>query len=236
VNALGEALAYGLAAAVLGTVALAVSAVVRRIANARTIAGLPEPAERAEHLSHVRALRRGGATLEECIATLKRCGLRGGVARSLVLDMEREQPADVGNPREGRWRGCRFRYPGNWRLQPLFPGLPDAGITLEGVGSGMFLLVALDDAPASIDELVAEQAKRLREPERVPVETWGRLRGEGTLLRGVQAQVRIPMEVLVFRPAGVPEPFALVEGLADEERELVAPGLALIRESFGLAP
>jgi hypothetical protein len=218
-----------LALAGLVVVVIVLGAVARRIALARTLAAMPEPSERLEHLRLARRLRDGGASLEECIERLRGLGLKAGVAKSLVLDMERQQAADVEHPVECRWREFRFRHPRNWRVAPIAPQLgPAAAISVEGLGSAMFLLVALGSG--GLGDLIAEQERQIRDPARSPLREWGRLPGEGVRLVGVHARTRMPMELVVFRPAE--GSFALVEFHAVEEDDLVAPGFALIRETF----
>ena len=208
-------LVYGVVA--LG--ALGLAWVARKIAFASTVGGPLRLLERA------RDMRRRGASLDACGADLRAQGVRAGVARSLVLDMEREQPADVANPREGAWGGYRFRYPGNWRIETVVPGI---AIAVEGVGSGMVVVTLHGE----LEDVLREQEPQIRDPERTRFDAWGAFRGDGVRLRGVHGRMRVPMELAVFEPAEADPPFVVLEMHALEEAHLVLPGLALVRDSF----
>jgi hypothetical protein len=228
-----EALARYGAYLVLMLLALGLGWLLRKFTWSRTVANLPEPAERAEQLACVRALRKGGASLDECVAELRRRGVHKGVARSMVLDMEREQPADVDHPRETSWRGWSLRYPGNWRREPVVPELgEDIGISIDAVGGGMLMLLDLEGEGGELEQMISDQESQIQLPTRTPVTCWGWLSGQGTRFRGTHAKLRLPVDLLVFRPSETERPFALLEWHVTEEAHLIEPGFALIRESF----
>lgn len=229
---MAEALAFALATFALTLVGFGIKWVVGRFVGARDVAALPESQDRFRYLAEVRHMRADGASLQECVEHLRGYGLRAGVARGLVLDMEREEPADVDRKHPCEWRGFQFSYPGNWRLNPLLPPLGnDPGISIEGLGCAAFFLVGLDEEH-SLSKLVDEWEEQIRDPRVTPLRAWGPLRGEGKTLTGPHAKLRLPMEISVFRPQPVDQPFALIELHALEEAELVLPGFALIRETF----
>jgi len=227
-----EGLAWALATVALTIVGLGIRALVQRFGQSRDIAALPDPTDRSRYLSEVRQMRDRGSSLQECVAHLRQYGMRRGVAQGLVLDMEREEPADVEKTLECTWRGYSFRYPGNWRFQPVAPDLgPDPGISIEGFGSAILFLVALDDE-SSPAEIVGNWEEQIRDPQRTAISRWGDLHGEGTRFVGPHAKLKLPMEVVVFRPAPTKTPFVLMEMNALEEADLVKPGFDLIRSTF----
>ncbi|MHC4452104.1 MAG: hypothetical protein ACYS0E_18510 [Planctomycetota bacterium] len=229
---MGEALGWALGTFVLTVVAFAIAALVRRFTNARDIAALPDQTDRGRYLAEVRQMRSQGSSLQECVAHLRQQGLRRGVAQGLVIDMEREEPADVENTLECSWRGYSFRYPGNWRFESVLPDFgPDPGISVEAIGSAIFFLVGLDEE-SSLTEVVREWEEQIRNPERTAISRWGDLHGEGTRYVGPHVKLKLPMEIVVFRPASTETPFALMEMHALEEADLVKPGFELIRNSF----
>jgi hypothetical protein len=227
-----QTVAWALGTFALTIVALGVASLVRRFTNARDIAALPDQTERSRYLAEVRQMRNQGSSLQECVAHLRQYGLRSGVAQGLVLDMEREEPADVENTLECTWRGHRFRYPGNWRFQPVVPDLgPDPGVSVEGFGSAIFFLVGLDEESSPTD-IVGDWEEQIRDPQRTAISRWGKLSGEGTRFVGPHSKLKLPVEVVVFRPAPTEAPFVLMEMHALEEAELVKPGFDLIRATF----
>lgn len=229
-----DSLAWALGTFVLTIVAFGLRWAVLRFAGTRDIAALPANTDRIRYMTEVRRMRAQDHSLQDCVAHLRQYGLRPGVARGMVLDMEREDPAAVDRPREGEWRGFRFSYPGNWRLTPLLPKRGcDPGISIDGIGSAIFFLVALD-AEQSLQETIAEWDEQIRDPDRTRTSSWGTLRGEGTRLCGEHAKVHVPMEIAIFRPAQVDPPFVLMHLHAVEEAQLVTPGFDLIRDTFRL--
>ncbi|MHC4407435.1 MAG: hypothetical protein ACYS0F_00370 [Planctomycetota bacterium] len=71
-----------------------------------------------------------------------------------------------------------------------------------------------------------------RDSQRTAISRWGVLHGEGTRFVGPHSKLKLPMEVVVFRPAPTETPFVLMEMHALEEADLVKPGFDLIRNSF----
>ena len=71
-----------------------------------------------------------------------------------------------------------------------------------------------------------------RDPQRTAISRWGDLHGEGTRFVGPHSKLKLPMEVVVFRPARTHAPFVLMEMHALEEADLVKRGFDLIRNSF----
>lgn len=227
-----DALGWALATFALTIVAFGIKWVVDRFVGGRDIAALPEAPDRFRYLAEVRRMRGSGASLQECVEHLRGYGLRAGVARGLVTDMERAESADVENPKECAWRDFRFSCPGNWRLQPLLPKLGnDPGITVEGLGCGIFFLVGLD-AESILTDVVEEWEKQILDPQRTPLRSWGPLLGEGEVLTGPHSKVRLPVVMSIFRPEPVDAPYALMEMHSVEEAELVTPAFKLIRETF----
>lgn len=209
--------------------ALGVGVLIRRFRSWRDVRALPGHPERMELMRRLRELRASGADHRECVADLRRQGLRPGVARGLLIDLEREQVADVEHPQRYTWNGCRFEYPGNWKVTPLVDAT--VGVSVEGLGSSLVMLVRLVD-DGSFDELAGEQRRQVREPREERIERWGALRGDGYVFAGPHAKLRLQVEIVVFRPAGAPTPCALVQLHALEEAELVLPGFRLMQRSF----
>ncbi len=206
----------------------------RKASSARDVRALPPAHERLELIATVRTMRAEGASLQECVEHLRSQGIRTGVARGLVIDVEREQRADVATPLEREWNGYVFRYPANWKTTDLNgEEWPAPGLSVEGIGSGITLLVPLVGEDG-YREILASQEEQLTRTEQRPTQSWGRFEGEGVVMKGEHATMRLAMEVTVFRPEVPENALVIVQGHALEESELVAPGLELIEAT--LAP
>ena len=222
---------------VLFTVAAWVGVVWRKRSTERDVRALPRRRQRQELLESVRRMRADGASLKECVDELRSKGLRAGVARGLVLDVEREQQADVANAIEHEWHGYTFRYPGNWWVSELDGDeWPTGGLSVESQGSGITLFVPLPDADdEGFRRVLRKQKAQLVAAQRTPTQSWGRFRGEGVVLRGALARVRLPMEIVTFRPEGTDRPIVVVQSHALEQSELERPGLELIERTLSPA-
>ena len=222
--------------AALTMLAVGIAVLVRRRRAARDLRALPDARRRASVLARLREMRAAGTDLDTCMRFLRRRGLRRGVAQGLLIDLERQQAADCEWPLAGSWNGYVFRYPGNWRLQPLvLEAGPEAGITLEGLGSALLMLVRTDPARAGYAELVTQQEAQIRHPQRASVSAWGPLCGRGVCLTGPHVLLKLLVQVLVFHPRDVPMPFHLVLFHAVEEEPLVRPGFELVQSTFRAA-
>ncbi len=201
----------------------------------RDIEALPDARRRTLLLTRLRAMREAGADRSACLHFLRRRGLRPGVAKGLLIDLERKQVADCERPLRGSWNGYAFRYPGNWRIRPLVGEAGrEAGISIRGLGSALLMLVRADPAGAGYAALATEQEDRIRHPQRTPVSSWGALCGRGVLLSGPHARLNLLVEVEVFRPRDVPIPFYLVQFHAVEEEQWVRPGFELVLSTFAV--
>lgn len=219
----------------LGLVALGIGLGLKKLISWGDVRGLPDADRRIELLGRLRELRGGGANHQECIAFLRREGLRAGTARGMLIDLEREQPADVEHTQAHTWNGYRFDYPGNWKVTSLFeePNSP-LGISVEGFGSSLVMFVQLLEE-RGYEDMVAEQRKQLREPSESRLERWGSLAGEGVVFTGPHKKLRLAVEIGVFRPRDSSIPMAIVQYHALEESELVGCGFELIQRTLARA-
>ena len=209
---------------------------VRSRRTSRYVHALPDARRRLRLLTRLREMREAGEDRSACMHFLRRRGLRPEVAQGLLVDLERQQVADCERVLEGSWNGYAFRYPGNWRVRPLFEEAgPEAGISIQGFGSALLVLVHADAECPGYAELVAEQEALIRHPQRASISTWGSLRGRGALLSGPDARLKLLIEVQVFRPHDVPRPFCLVQFHAVEEEPLVRPGFELVQSTLAIA-
>lgn len=229
---MGDLIEGTLGIVAVAAVVLVIGLAIRRFSSWRDVRGLPDAARRAELLGELRRMRAQGKDVHACLQWLRDQGLRAGTAQGLLINVEKEVPADVARPREASWKGWRFRHPGNWKVDPLDPGAwPGGAISIEGPGSGMVLLAPLVP-PVDYAKVLVHQEEQLAAPERAPITTWGRLRGEGVRLLGAHARFRLPVELVVFRPDLEGEPFVVVCYHATEEAGLVLPGIELVRDSL----
>jgi len=227
---MGEVLGRSLAYFVLFTGAIYLGFLVRKVSNWRDVRSLGAVADRSDLMADVRRMRAEGASLQESIAYLRGKGLRKGVAQGMVLDVDREEPADVAHPIAGRWGDFEFTYPSNWRVTELVPELGEAGgISIEALGGAMVLIVPLA-GDLTFEDVAREQASQLSRPEQQAITRWGPFTGEGLSFRGPHAKLRFEVELTVFRPDV--KGCVLVEYLTIDEQELQKPGLELIRSSL----
>ena len=213
--------------------ALAIAALGRKVRLSRDVRALPDARRRTSLLLRLREMRGAGANLATCMQYLRGRGLRTGVARGLLIDLERRQAADVKHPHEGCWNGYVFQYPGNWKITPLvLAGCAELGLSIEAVGSGLLMFVRDDGTGPPGDVLIAEQEAQIANPQRRAISTWGGLDGWGAELAGPHKRLRLLVHIAVFSPRAVPVPFTLVQFHAAEEEDLVLPGFHLVQRTL----
>jgi len=207
---------------------------IRKSRNKADLRGMPEKEERYRLLEYLRSQRARGASHTECMQYLQSQGLRKGVAQGLLIDLESEQPADVNNPKTIIWNSYTCEYPGNWKVEPLDQDLGyEAGITIEGSGSGsLIILKEIDNS--SYNDFTDGIVEQLKDFQSTPITEWGNLPGKGQKLSGDHKEIKLPVKITIFKPESASPPYILAEHFADEEEKLVKPGFELIRSTFKL--
>jgi len=169
-------------------------------------------------------------------------GIGATKAGSAFLEdvMTGEAPADVAHPKSYVRPGFSFKYPGNWKIDTSDKDHdPDHFLSVESPGSCMTMLIVfdtpLDPAQSVQNQVDAFVPKLLSAPSRAPFTSWGKLTGQGVLLKGKMLGIN-PGSVKVFSHANDKRSFVVVEQCYDEDMKDVKPGFDLVESSFELLP
>jgi len=147
-----------------------------------------------------------------------------------------EKSADVVHTTAIDRPGFQLKYPGNWKVDTANASYePDHHFTIDSPGLSfvMFSVADGDLAPkVAADAVVTAMiAKVMQNATRTPLTHWGAFDGEGAVLDGKNIGIT-PARVRVFAFRASGHTFTVTESTFDEDRAMVAPGLALVEGSF----
>ncbi len=204
--------------------------IVPRIRSRLDLKNLPQGNERLKLLEELRTFRARGHNYQWCLNYLKEKGYRAGVAEGLLVDLESEEAPDLRRTQIMNWNGWTCEYPGNWKAILGHEDLPgDFAICLESPGGSHIAFFQHPDL--SIEPLLEEHRGILNQVLATDLHNWGHLQGYGEVLKGMQIDYKIPMEITVFQSA-VANNLILVQTLLTEEKNLIIAGFDLVESSF----
>ena len=197
------------------------------------IKSMPDYEERRRLIQEIRTMRAEGKSYRQVIQYLTDQGLRKGIAKSMIIDVESEQPPDLQHPHQHNWKQLSFKYPGNWSIGPMDEDIPmDIAITLETGSSAFIFLIdeEMIDEPGSLEKNLLEM---LENTYKNSIDSYHELSGTGYVVKGVEKKSRIPGTLIFFRSSLTNKArVLLVDFITEEDEAIYDCGMEMFRNSI----